>query len=165
MVIKPLVGVDDLLLGSDRDAVVQSLGTPDRVRSKTWPDKSDSEHWEYDRLAVDVTFASNDDYRLGTIAVRNERAELNGLCLIGLKQEDFLGRIKSAGIDVALEDSFDDIDARDYVCDRLSLSFWFWHGILDSITLMPEYDDSGNVPIWPRDSSGSEGPPLSANRG
>ena len=153
MIIKPLVGVDDLFLGLERESVSRKLGRPDRIEADDHVDGTHEETWEYQQLALELVFSSDDDYRLGRITVMSEKATLNGCRLIGLPEGDFVARAKSAGLDVQLDDDFDGPKCRDYMCQRLNLSFWISEGVLENICVMPEFDKSGNNVMWPKEIS------------
>ena len=42
------------------------------------------------------------------------------------------------------------IDYKDYELDSLGLSFWVSYGIVENIAIFPKWDESGNIPIWPK---------------
>ena len=151
MKIRPFVGVDDIILGMDKASVLDALGEPDDRSLRTYEeDGSSNEEWEYERLGLELTFSSVDDWRLGTISVTSPDAELGEHQLIGLDEGDFLEKLRQTGIGpIELEDDFTELGSKDYVCDGQALSFWVHEGKLTAITIYPKYDESGNVPLWP----------------
>lgn len=151
MNLKPHQGVDDIKFGSSMGIVARSLGAPGNKNRREFKDESCDEVWEYPRLGLSLTFSSDDDWLLGTITVESEEADLEGCRLIGLEEQVFLLTARQAGIaPIELDDDFEELGSRDYVCRKLDISFWVSEGILTSITLFPKYDESGEIPIWPK---------------
>ncbi len=151
VIIKPLIGIDSIHLGMQRNVVETVLGVPDLFEQKAYDEDDSTEViLEYTSFGIELTFSSTDNYLLGTITIKSEEAELNGHKIIGLRENEFLNLLSHINIGpIKLEDDFIDLDSRDYTCDSLSMSFWVHNGILTSITLYPKYDDTGNTPIWP----------------
>ena len=148
--IKPLIGIDGLTLGIKMSDVLNILGEPDHRKFWDFEDGSCDKTWEYSKLGLELTFSSDDKWLLGNITVESENAELEGYQLIGLDEQEFLKRLQQTDIGpIQLDDDFVELGSRDYVCDRLSLSFWVNDGKLESITIFPEYDENGIVPLWP----------------
>ena len=147
--IRPMVGVNDVLLGSDRLTLCEALAEPDRIDSCQYDDGTTEETWCYDELGVEFVFQSDDDYLLGRIRIRSPQATLNGCRLIGLSEQEFLAQAKAAGLTIVLDDDLDALQCRDYVCDDLNLSFWVCEGRLENICLMPQYDEQDENVIWP----------------
>lgn len=153
-IIRPFIGIGGLLLGSDRTLIFENLGEPDKRSTRTFKgDNSRGDSWDYHQIGINLTFSSVDNWLLGTITVESEEAEIEGLRLIGLPENDFLESLKRAGIEVRLEDYFKDLGAKDYSCDRFGLLFWISDNKVTSITLFPKYDASGNNPLWPEQSN------------
>jgi len=149
-VIKPHVGLEGLILGTDRATVIEILGEPYERSVRTFErDKSSDELWEYLQIGLNLTFSSVDNWLLGAITVESAEAELEGLRLVGLSEEEFLTTSQRTGVDLELEDDFTELGSKDYVCDRLGLSFWISDGEVSSITIFPKYDKTGNIPLWP----------------
>jgi len=141
----PFVGIEGLPLGVSKSHVIGVLGNPTEVSKDEVPDV---EIWRYPNLGLDLTFSSDDDWLLGTITVESGDALLRGRRLIGLDEKELMIAVEEIEImPTVLEDDFE--DSCDYYCERFGLSFWVSDGVVTSITLFPEYDESGDIPVWP----------------
>ena len=133
------MGIEGLALGVSKSDVIDILGEPDYRSSEKFIDDHPDELWDYLKLELTLTFYSDHNGLLGNITVESSNAELAGYRLIGLDEKKFLVTPKQAGIEpTVLEDDFTELGSRDYVCDRLGLSFWVQDGKVDSITIFPE---------------------------
>lgn len=106
--------------------------------------------WEYYEIGVQLTFCSDDNWLLGTITVESEDAELMGRHFIGMDENEFLKKTGDVGIETELEDDFTELGSKDYWCEALDLSFWIQDGKMTSIAIFPKYDESGEIPLWPK---------------
>ena len=151
LIIKPLIGIDGLSLGSKMTDVLKILGEPDnRTINRFGKDKSWDAGWDYLNHGLKLTFSSDDNWLLGSITTDSADAELAGYYFIGLDEKVFLKAVKAADIPpVILDDDFKELGSRNYSCDELGLSFWVQDGTVSNITIFPEYDESGNIPLWP----------------
>lgn len=152
IVIKPLIGIDGLELGATKAEVLDVLGDPNKCSTKSYKqDKSSEEEWEYFQLGLELTFSSKDNFRLGTIGVISKNATIEGHHLIGLNEKQLLKTLDTIGIGpTLLEDDLTELNSRDYACDKHGLSFWVHDGVVNAIAIFPEYDESGNVSLWPK---------------
>ncbi len=149
--IKPYIGIGNICLGSTRRDILRICGKPDRHSVINFSNGSCDKDWEYFNFGLTLCFSSTDGWVLGTINVESEKAALFGHNFIGLREAEFLEKIKQSDIPpIVLEDDFVELGSRDYMCDELGLSFWIQDGIVDSITIFPRYDKSGETPIWPQ---------------
>jgi len=153
IIIKPLIGIEGLPLGIEMSDVIDILGEPDERSTREYEaDGSIDKIWEYCDIGLTLTFSSDDDWKLGNITVESPNAELKGCRLIGLDEDEFLQEFQQAKLgSIKLDDDFTELGSRDYVCNELELSFWIQDGKLDSITIFPQWDESGNIPLWPKD--------------
>jgi len=150
IIIKPLTGIEGLSLGISKSDVIKILGEPDHRSTENLIDDSPDELWDYFKLGLELSFYSDHNALLGNITIESPHAELAGYHLIGLDEKELLETLKKAGIEpIVLEDDFEELGSRYYVCDRLGLSFWVQDGKVDSITIFPEYDESNEIPMWP----------------
>lgn len=144
MLIKPLIGIDNIMLGSSKELVFDLLGQPASTKSDEWPDGTISESWLYPDTGLTLNFDSDDNYRLSTINLTSKEAELEGLKLIGLNISAVIKKYPSIILDEDLAG-----DVKDYVYPEKEISFWVVNDIIENITLFPEYDKSNDLPIWP----------------
>ena len=156
IVIKPNYGIEGLRLGSKKNLIQEILGTPDNTTTGNIPEcdfRNNDETWEYNSLGLELTLSSEYDYLLGSISITSEEAILFDCHFIGLNENEFLNRIQNAcPYPVFLEDDLSEVDSRNYRCEELSLDFWINENILEAITIFPEYDETGEHPLWPKDN-------------
>lgn len=143
MKIKPLIGIDNILLGSSKESVFDLLGEPHSSNSDEWPDGTISEAWLYPERGLILNFDSDTDYRLSTITITTKDAELDDIKPIGLAISILLEKIPS----IVIDEDFDD-QVKDYVWQEKEISFWAVNDVIEHITLFPEYGEDNN-PVWP----------------
>ena len=143
-IIKPLIGVNNILLGSSKELIYNLLGQPDTTKSDEWPDGTISESWIYTSTGLTLNFDSDDHYKLSTINSSSKETELDNLKIIGI---DINKLIKVHPTIILDEDLTSGV--KDYLYPEKEISFWTVNNIIEHITLFPEYDKSTNLPIWP----------------
>lgn len=143
MKIKPLIGIDNIKLGSSKEALFNLLGAPETSNSDEWPDGTISEAWLYTERGITLNFDSDTDYRLSTITVTAKDAELDDINPIGLNINTLLEKLPSVVLDEDLSET-----TKDYVCPEREISFWVVNEVIEHMTLFPEYG-ADNLPIWP----------------
>ena len=143
MIIKPLIGIDNIILGSSKEILFDSLGAPETSNSDEWPDGTISEAWIYIALGITLNFDSDTDYRLSTITVTAKDAELDNIKPIGLNIKTLLAKLPSIELDEDLSET-----VKDYVCPEREISFWVVNDVIEHMTLFPEYG-ADNLPLWP----------------
>ena len=146
--VRPGVGLGPLRLGAKRDEVLELIGRPTEARVVDYAEGVPTHEWEYETMGLSLSFDAEDDYRLGLISTSFERAILNGICVVGLSETELLDAEFGGLGPPVLDDDFEEI-GRDYVWDSLNLSCWTQEGRVVSISVMPLYDTSGEVPHWP----------------
>lgn len=144
MIIKPLIGIDNIILGSSKEIIYNLLGQPDSTNSDEWPDGTISESWLYTSAGLTLNFDSDDHYRLSTINSNSKETKLEDVKIIGL---DINTLIKNHPAIILDEDLTDGL--KDYLYPEKEISFWVVNNIIEHVTLFPEYDNSTNLPIWP----------------
>lgn len=144
MLIKPLIGIDNIILGSSKEFVFELLGQPASTNSDEWPDGTISESWLYPASGLTLNFDSDDNYRLSTISSNSKESELEGLKVIGLNINTVIKKHPSIILDEDLTGG-----VKDYVYPEKEISFWVVNDIIENITLFPEYDKSNDLPVWP----------------
>lgn len=149
--IHPGHGVGPFVLGMTRAELIELAGEPEQVERGEVADEG-HEIWTFARGSVEVRFADLDGDRAVAIGVRDPEASLAGLKLIGCPARIALAMLHAAGIrPILLTDDFGE-GMRDYEWPGGSLSFWVSRGLVEWVTVIPHYDDSGDVPLWPRDA-------------
>ena len=143
MKIKPLIGIDNIVLGSSKEALFDLLGEPESSSSDEWPDGTISEAWKYPNLGIILNFDSDTDYRLSTITITTPDAELDNIKPIGLNINTLIKKLPTLVLDEDLSET-----VKDYVCPEREISFWAVNDVIEHITMFPKYGVD-NMPIWP----------------
>jgi SmpA / OmlA family len=143
MKILPKIGVDDIQLGMNKSQVQKILGKPDHLEKD-----SDEERWEFDS-GMELGFGKEDLYLLGSITVFDESATLDSQAIIGMSEENFLTYFPHFLLDEDFEEN-----GRSYDSEQYQILAWVHEGIVANVTVFPEYESTGQIPIWPK-SKGS----------
>jgi len=147
--ITPHVGFEKIKLGFSKKQVEDIMGKPDDTSEQDFEDGIKELIYEYEELFVDLSFTSEDEYRLGAITFYLEETVVLGKKFIGISEDDFHSTIEALKIeDLELIDVFEDLDAKDYFSESLGIAFWVQEGVVDSITMYPKLDDD-DKPVWP----------------
>ncbi|WP_417612065.1 hypothetical protein [Owenweeksia hongkongensis] len=150
MEIKPHVGFKDIKFGLSKSQIIEFLGEPDSEDTSNFEDGSSDIAMVYNELGVTLVFSSEDDFKLSSVTFYTSDATLMGEQFIGKSEEFLLETAKEKGIDdLFLDDDFEELEAKDYASEKLGLAFWVQQGVLDSITIFPEYDAQGEEILWP----------------
>ncbi|MDH5484258.1 MAG: hypothetical protein OEY43_03390 [Gammaproteobacteria bacterium] len=144
MNIKPMMGVENILLGTSKEAIIKLLGNPDLSRSEEWPDNTISETWTYSTMGLQLNFDSDDNYCLSTITLTSKDVVLEGIRPIGLDINRLIEQLPS----IILEQDFE-ANAKDYIYPEKEISFWVVDDIVENLTIFPAYDKITDAPIWP----------------
>ena len=146
--IRPGVGFGPIMLGSREHDVSVILGDPPEVRDVDYGDGVNTRVWEFEMLGLSLSFSQDDDYRLGTITTSFEWATLGASRVVGLSETELLdGDFDGLG-PPTLDDDFQE-SGKNYAWDAVGLSCWVSDGKVESVSIMPLYDDTGNIPQWP----------------
>ena len=138
MKIYPKIGIDGIRLGMNKAQVQEVLGKPSLIEEET-----QDEHWQYDQ-GLDLIFQKENLYLLGTITITNTAAQLDSKKIIGLNEQELLNNFPY----LALEDDFEE-NGRDYVSEEKELSVWVSDGFVSNVTIFPEYEETGEIALWP----------------
>jgi len=145
----PYVGFDKIKLGQTLGQIELLLGKATEKNRETFSDDSLTMTLKYHNLGIDLNFSSDDDFRLGTMTFYSKEFTLNGINLIGLKEIEFMMKSKMVFSDLELDDDFKELNAKDYTSNSNGISFWIENGIVESISIFPDYQDDDETPIWP----------------
>ena len=150
MEIKPHIGFKNIKFGFTVDQVIEILGEPNSEDTSNFEDGSSDVAMVYNELGVTLVYSSEDDFKLSSVTFYTADATLKGEHFIGKSEDYLLENAKEKGIDdIVLDDDFEELEAKDYASEKLGLTFWVQQGVLDSITIFPEYDSQGEEIIWP----------------
>lgn len=102
--IKPLTGLGELFLGMTRNETKKLLGAPDSEELENWPDKTQTDTWKYDTSTLELTFSSEDDFRLTSITTSSKKNTLDKTHPIGLSENDLIKQFPK----IVLDDDFEE---------------------------------------------------------
>jgi hypothetical protein len=148
----PFVGIGKAILGSTEEDIKDAFGLPTIIKEEFYGQEEVEENlcriYVYENHKMDLTFSGEDEFKLSTITVYSSDATVFDVKLIGLEEETFLKIAARLGHgEPKIGDDW--IDYKDYDLDSIGLSFWISGGIVENIAIFPEYDESGNIIIWP----------------
>jgi len=152
-VIRPGIGLGDLLFGAPREEVRLLLGQPEDVREDLLGiDPSVS--WYSWELGVMAYFYGEDDFRLGALQVERPDAELYGRQWIGQPETEVRTALAGLSLGEARYEvkEFTDHPALHWLrYEGQGLDFWFKRGRLDSIQ-WGYLLGADEAPCWPKKS-------------
>ena len=139
MNIFPKVGVNNIKLGMTKMDVQAHLGAPASI------DKLDEEEiWEFE-TGLELSFQSEDSYRLSSITVMADSALLDSKAIIGISESELENIFPAFSLDEDFKK-----DGKSYFADELQIMAWVFDGEVFNIVLFPEYDEHTELPIWPK---------------
>lgn len=152
--IKPGIGLGPLKFGMSREAVKLMLGEPSFIDKYSHSDSVNdlTESWEYEELALSLSFDEEEQWKLMMISVTSDFYELDGANLIGMKEEKLLRELDEIDLGyLNLEDCSDTDSEEQKVIeiDEKSINFWLISGVLDEIQWSPLFLDDDTIK-WPK---------------
>lgn len=150
MEIKPHIGYGNIKFGMSEQEVIKLLGRPTHRAVLTEEGEPEDVTLEYENHGVDLSFTADDAYRLGAITFYHTYYLLNGIEFIDMSEADLLREAPKAGIhDLELDFNEDETYGKNYASDELGLLFWVLEGVVDSVSILPQYADNEEDIIWP----------------
>ena len=140
----PHCGIDDIRLGSSREQIAHDLGAPDKKARDRHEDGAVSEIWIYRLMRLELSFDSDNEYSLSHITSYHPFTLVRRFNPIGLSEKFFLQKFPHLDLEVEIND-----DEKYYTDRILDLTFCIARAKVVSVTVFPEYDDSGQHIIWP----------------
>jgi len=130
MEIKPLIGLNDILFGMNRDSIKNLLGEPKSTRDfSPLSDNDKAEIWLYSN-GIELYFSADENYLLGTITVESNISILDNFDCIGVSEKEL--KLKFPQIETI--DNFEDF-GKDYLLPNKEISFWIVDGRVRSLTI------------------------------
>ena len=142
----PFVGFGQIKFGMTLEQIKGLLGEPTENIKEKHDDGSEDISMLYSELGVELSFMSEDDFKLGLISCYAATYTLDGVAFNGMSEEDFLKEAKFE--DLTLDEDLPELNAKDYTVDSVGLSMWVQDGFVDSITMFPNHIDEETVE-WP----------------
>jgi hypothetical protein len=145
----PYFGFDNIKFGLTLGQTELLLGKSSENNKESYSDNSNDVTLKYHNLGFNLTFSSDNDFRLGTITFYSKDFTLKGKKLIGLKETEFVMKSNLIFSDLQLDDDFTELNSKDYTSNSNGISFWINNGIVESISIFPNYQKDNETPIWP----------------
>jgi hypothetical protein len=147
-------GFDEIRFGMTREEVKKILGEPDEIDEYASSEQAEDNTvaFHYDEMELSVSFDELDDWKLGSVAVSNADAVINGIKLIALTDEELLEKVASLELgeyereDVSSPESPDNEVISFF---ESSVNFWFDDGKVTEIQFGPLWDNESEEVIWP----------------
>lgn len=146
-------GFDDIKLGMEREEVLAILDSPSYIDEYAHDTGGEAHTYYYDDIGVELTFESEDDFRLSYISVSNDRFHLKQSIRNGQTMDEVLKLVKHIGFSEAEVEDVSESDDENHELvsfEPENLNLWFIDGILDEIEIGPFWRDD-DTPIWPSD--------------
>jgi hypothetical protein len=144
-------GVGNILLGMNKKDVEKILGKPDDIEKMTHDDGGTSSIYYYDDFGLNLSFESEDDFRLSYISFDGEEFHLKNKIKIGESSENLIKICKELSFS---EPEVEDMSKEGFP-NQISVSFekeniifWFTDNVLDEIEIGPFWLDDDS-PVWP----------------
>ena len=132
MEIKPLIGLNNILLGMSRDSIKNLLGEPKSTRDFFPLSNNDAEKaeiWLYAN-GIELYFSADENYLLGTITVESNVSKLDNFDCIGVSEKEL--KLKFPQLETI--DNFEDF-GKDYRLPNKQISFWVVDGKVRNLTI------------------------------
>lgn len=151
--IKPGYGLGVLKFGMGRAEVKLMLGEPSFIDkySHSENDNDLTESWEYDKLALSLSFDEEENWKLTMISVTSDFYELDEDALVGLSEEKALKQLEGFDKEELFVEDCSEIEGEDnkvIEVEEKSINFWFVDGVLDEIQWTPFFIDDDTID-WP----------------
>jgi hypothetical protein len=141
----PFTGFNQIKFGQTLEQVKLLLGEPTENTKEKHEDGTEDISLLYGDIGVELSFMSEDDFRLGLMSCYAPTYTIDGQSYAGMSEEDLL-KISQFD-DLKLAEDLTELKAKDYTIDSKGLSLWIQDGFVDSITLFPQYNEEEIV--WP----------------
>ena len=142
---KPMSNVGNVFLGMTMEEVASAIGDPDNKAKALCSDETKDQTWEYKHLCIEVNFHEDDNFLCGSIDVYSKAVMLEEVKPIGASEKNFLDMFP----DVVMTDDFEGSGIC-YDYPKKEIMFWVSDGVVENFTMFPEYDETGEKPIWPK---------------
>ena len=118
MDVVPHHGIDEINLGSSRDRIALDLGEPDKKAQDRHENGAVSEIWIYRLMRLDLSFDSDNEYRLSHITSYHPYTLVGRFNPIGLSEKYLLQKYPHLNLEVEIND-----DEKYYTDRILDLTF------------------------------------------
>jgi hypothetical protein len=144
-------GFGKIKLGLSEAEVTQILGKPEEIEEQEYEDGGIAKTYYYNEDGFDLTFESEDDYRLSYMSFYDNNYIIKNKIHTGMIKSEILEALSELGMS---EPDFEDISTQESPGQELisfddeNFNLWLSEGILDEIQIGPFWKDD-DTPIWP----------------
>lgn len=151
--IKPGYGLGVLKFGMKRSEVKLLLGEPSFIDKYSHSDSSNdlTESWEYDKLALSLSFDEEENWKLTMISVTADFYELNSVSFIGNSEDEVVKKLSDFDSEELYLEDCSEQDGENHKVievENKAINFWFIDGVLDEIQWSPFFIDDDTID-WP----------------
>lgn len=144
-------GFGNIKLGMTCKEVECIMGSPDEIEEYDYSDAENSVTYLYYGLGVDLTFESEEEYRLSYISFEKPSFRLSNKIKTGISKDKTMKLCRSLfNTEPEIEDMSDEISKNHKLLsyENENVNFWFTDDTLDEIEIGPFWKDD-DTPIWP----------------
>lgn len=144
-------GFDKIKLGMSRKDIENILGEPDEIETHDYPEGGQSITLSYHEDGFDLTFESENDYKLSYISVFSDKFSLDNQIKVGQTKKEVLQKLNKSDFS---EPEIEDVGGEEYPDNELAflknenINLWFSDEELDEIQFGPFWKDD-ETPVWP----------------
>lgn len=150
------IGLGDLKFGMTQEEVKCIIGLPNQI--ETYYNDLElnilTEHWEYETLGLSMSFSSEDDWKLATMATESNYYLLWDSIHIGQTMQQVEELLISLGKADYICEDFSNIASPDHKLFELEESYinlWFDDRVMSQIQWSPKFKDENTI-NWPYQS-------------
>ncbi|MFT5336722.1 MAG: hypothetical protein ACJAY8_000431 [Sphingobacteriales bacterium] len=148
MDLKLHTGLDDLILGVEKEVVEKLWGEPDEIEEMVEEDGT-LLVWHYDEKETSLSFDPIFENRLSGIAVSHEDLLFQGEKLMGKSESDVLALMESFGIDDLEGEEMEEGEAL-FLSMQAGLTLFFDQNELLEIKISPDFNEETEEVTWPK---------------
>ena len=137
-------GIDDLLLGLERDRVAAAVGHADKTGVDFHEYGERSEIWTYRMLRLELSFDSEHDYRLSHSTSYHPDTIVRGFNPMGLEEKFLLQKFPHLELDIEITE-----DEKYFSDQVLHITYGIARGRVVSVTIFPETNPLTEAITWP----------------
>lgn len=144
-------GFAKIKLGMSEKDILAILGPPEEVEEQEYSDGGIAKTLYYNDEGFDLTFESEDEYKLSYMSFYDEKFLLGQKVHTGMTREQVLKAVTGLGFsEPDTEDISNNEDPNQELIsyDDENCNLWFTDEILDEIQIGPFWQDD-DTPIWP----------------
>lgn len=147
----PGKGINQILLGMKEDDVKELLGQPDETDEQVYDDGDEARSFYYLDQGLDLTFESDDDYRLSFITTEDQKYHISDSIRVGMAIESVEKALGKLNWKITTREEIGTPEVPDQTLltiEDQNINLWFMDKVLDEIQIGPFWLDD-ETPDWP----------------